>query len=277
MPRVTNRPNLYLVGGFSFQVWCHSIDFFSAPFGAGTQIVCLFVCSLFFLGFALSLLKMGGKRGWSGEGDGILGVRHLYRDAHDMGTHTHICTHTQTISLITSDREWAKGNSYSHGHFHCGAPLAICPIYAFNTHMNTYTHTPTYKPHTSVNTNTHSNELVHIHAWVCRETAAERTHKHRHMCAQDTDSSDTYGANEIPLSVALSFPVIQHHGGNYMCGNRDKTDTFAFSHCLSCRAHPHIHMHAGAHTHAHTHRLEWCQTPGHRPCESFNWMCVLTG
>lgn len=47
-------------------------------------------------------------------------------------------THTQAISLITSDREGAEGNSSSHGHFHCGAPLAMCPIYAFSTHTQTH-------------------------------------------------------------------------------------------------------------------------------------------
>lgn len=58
--------------------------------------------------------------------------------------HTHTRSHTQTISLITSDRKAARGNGYSPGHFHCGALLALCPIYAFNTHtqahMCIYTH-----------------------------------------------------------------------------------------------------------------------------------------
>lgn len=51
-----------------------------------------------------------------------------------------IWANTRAISLITSDRKGAMGNCYSRGHFHCGAQLAICPIYAFNTHEHTHTH-----------------------------------------------------------------------------------------------------------------------------------------
>lgn len=49
-------------------------------------------------------------------------------------------THSHAISLITSDREGAEGNGYGHGHFHCSAPLATCPIYAFTKHTNTCIH-----------------------------------------------------------------------------------------------------------------------------------------
>lgn len=61
-------------------------------------------------------------------------VRQLHGAAHDTGKHSH------AISLISSDREGAEGNGYGHGHFHCTAPLATCPIYAFTKHMNTCTH-----------------------------------------------------------------------------------------------------------------------------------------
>lgn len=122
---------------------CHIIDFLSVPFRvdkAPRAIVCLFTLGFFGICFVMVVRKKkrGEKRKIERKGEGY--------DKTWSKTVIQRCswygqTHTQAISLITSDREGAKGNSYSHGHFHCGAPLAICPIYAFSTHMNTYTHT----------------------------------------------------------------------------------------------------------------------------------------
>lgn len=54
------------------------------------------------------------------------------------------CTHMHTITLITSDKEGSEGNGHSHGNFHCGAPLAICSISAFNTHAGSRVHVHLY-------------------------------------------------------------------------------------------------------------------------------------
>lgn len=120
-------------------------------------------------------------------------------------------THTQAISLITSDREGAKGNSYSHGHFHCGAPLAICPIYAFSTHMNTYTHTK----HVCIYKYTLSQINLFTYTHQCAEKrkkkpTAECTHKHKHVYMDAEvymqtllNSRDTYRGNEITRLVVL--------------------------------------------------------------------------
>ena len=81
-----------------------------------------------------SLLIVGEK-----QGEDSYAERHVIWKKNLMDTHT--------ITLITSDKEGSEGNGHSHGHFHCGAPLAICPIYAFNTHKNThaYKHLQTCK------------------------------------------------------------------------------------------------------------------------------------
>lgn len=76
-----------------------------------------------------------------------------------MHTEKHTHSDTQTISLITSDRKAARGNGYSHGHFHCGALLALCPIYAFNTH--THKHTCVYIHIKMLSFSTHSHTHTH--------------------------------------------------------------------------------------------------------------------
>jgi len=92
-----------------------------------------------------------------------LRVRQLCREAHDMGTHT------QTISLITSDKAGAQGNGHNHGHFHCGALPAICPIYVFNSH----THRNIYKF-------THSHPNIQLQTWKQKRTNTHgQTHTQR--------------------------------------------------------------------------------------------------
>ena len=136
-------------------MWCHIIDFLSVPFGADKApgaIVCLFIYPgllllvlllllfLFFLffknfsGFASSWSKAKNRYRERGEGDDKAWSETVTQRGTWYGR-----THIQAISLITSDRKGAEGNSYSHGHFHCGAPLAMRPIYAFNTHTCTHT------------------------------------------------------------------------------------------------------------------------------------------
>lgn len=131
-------------------MWCHIIDFLSVPFRADKApraIVRLFIYLLqaFFFPFLsfLDLLRHGLKRERErkkrrkiqkkGEGDDKTRSKMVAQKGTWYGQ-----THTQAISLITSDREGAEGNSSSHGHFHCGAPLAMCPIYAFSTHTQTH-------------------------------------------------------------------------------------------------------------------------------------------
>lgn len=131
-------------------------------------------------------------------------------------THTH--SHTQAISLITSDRKAARGNGYSPGHFHCGALLALCPIYAFNTH--THKHTCVYIHIKMLSFSTHS----HTHTHQCRN---KNSCIHAHNVLSDKEMHqdacrDMEKENEITWLVVLSLTVIHHHGPNHMCSNRDK-------------------------------------------------------
>lgn len=156
-----------------------------------------------------------------------------------ISAHVYTHTYTQAISLITSDRDGAKGSNYSHGHFHCGTPLATCPIYAFNTHAHTQAHSPHKLAHISSQKQPHLNMLT------------------KHTCLHGHREKE----NEITWLVLLSFTVIQHHGQKHMCSNRDKTQTHWFSLLLP---------------RTQTHTLKRCQILGHKPSEYFNWMCVFT-
>lgn len=102
-------------------------------------------------------------------------VRQLHGAAHDTGKHSH------AISLITSDREGAEGNG--HGHFHCSAPLATCPVHAFSKHMNTRTH----KERVSERTHSHNSSFpktdqnrqldAEVHTQTNKQTTEGRTMK----------------------------------------------------------------------------------------------------
>lgn len=71
---------------------------------------------------------------------------------------------------------------------------------------------------------THSHKHTHTHISAETRTAAF-THK---MCSQIKKCTKTHACRdmekekEITWLVVLSLTVIQHHGPNHMCSNRDK-------------------------------------------------------
>lgn len=98
------------------------------------QPVCLLVWTRFPVWPIACLLGIVPCHGpeWTGVGmqRGSKGLRRcVHGETHDT------VAHTSAIRLIASDRKRAKRGS--DGDFHCTAPLAICPIYAFSTHVNT--------------------------------------------------------------------------------------------------------------------------------------------
>lgn len=88
----------------------------------------------------------------------------------------------------------------SDGHFHCTAPLAICPIHAFSAHMNT-----------------------EQSACVCVCASPQLS---VHENAATTNRSRRGGDTAMTRLVVL-FAVIRHQGWNCVCANEDNADVFS--------------------------------------------------
>ncbi len=188
------------------------------------QSYCLFVYLLwaFFGGICFVMVgRKEGKKQSKGVGDDKTRSKMVIQRGTWYG-HTHTQTHTQTISLITSDREDAEGNSHSYGHFHCGAPLAVCPIYAFNTH-----------------TCTHSLKLKYSHTCISVQRGeCTHTNTNKNMCTPIHKRTCEHRDREWKWNYMVGSVII--YAGNHVCGNGDKTYTFApslFHECMWTHTH----------------------------------------
>lgn len=88
-------------------------------------------------------------------------------------------------------------------------------------------------------THTHTSTHVYIYTLKCSHLAHIHTHTHTHQCRNKNSCIHAHNGlsdkemhqdacrdmekeNEITWLVVLSLTVIQHHGPNHMCSNRDK-------------------------------------------------------
>lgn len=103
---------------------------------------------------------------------------------------------------------------------------------------------------------------THSHTHISAQTrTAAFTHKMSSQikkCTETHACGDTEKEDEITWLVMLSLTVIQHHGQNHMCSNRDKNRHICTPHKGRCA-------------------VEQWEVPGAQASESFNCMCVLTG